>query len=507
MNVFTGARESQQPRKQTVEPKTTFHISDPWGRVGYRSKRVGWLMLVAFAALGFIAVRLLMVQVVDREQHLGEISRHITRSSITGERGNILARDGSFLATTDSATTIGANPGLIISAQATALAIAPILNMPTQKIYELLSKDLSYVHLQREVPPHIADRIRALELPGIEYREEPDRVYPNGNEFARNLLGQVDRDEQPLNGIELQFADLLAGQPGSRVDYVAAFDSVKLPGGDLDYEPPKAGYDIETTIHTPIQRLVEEVLKTAVVTSGANWATAIVLDVATAEVLALADIDHFKESGQARVAGASSAYAKQFEPGSVAKTFTIAAAIEEDLTWPEEVFKVPYLYQYSDKPFREPYVYEDRELTVTQILSKSSNIGTIQIAERLGPDQMYHYLRAFGLGQYSSGDGDNPSFPHETRGKLKPPQDWEGIDLAAISFGQGVSVTAIQIAAAYNTIANNGKYIPSSLVRGFVTPEGASREIETQVSQDVLSATTAQQMLSLIHISEPTRPY
>ncbi len=237
MNVFTGARESQQPRKHTVEPKTTFHISDPWGRVGYRSKRVGWLMLVAFAALGFIAVRLLMVQVVDREQHLGEISRHITRSSITGERGNILARDGSFLATTDSATTIGANPGLIISAQATALAIAPILDMPTQKIYELLSKDLSYVHLQREVPPHIADRIRALELPGIEYREEPDRVYPNGNEFARNLLGQVDRDEQPLNGIELQFADLLAGQPGSRVDYVAAFDSVKLPGGDLDYEP------------------------------------------------------------------------------------------------------------------------------------------------------------------------------------------------------------------------------------------------------------------------------
>ena len=439
-----------------------------------------------------------MVQVVDREQHLGEISRHITRSSITGERGNILARDGSFLATTDSATTIGANPGLIISPQATALAIAPILNMPTQKIYELLSKDLSYVHLQREVPPHIADRIRALELPGIEYREEPDRVYPNGNEFARNLLGQVDRDEQPLNGIELQFADLLAGQPGSRVDYVAAFDSVKLPGGDLDYEPPKAGYDIETTIHTPIQRLVEEVLKTAVVTSGANWATAIVLDVATAEVLALADIDHFKESGQARVAGASSAYAKQFEPGSVAKTFTIAAAIEEDLTWPEEVFKVPYLYQYSDKPFREPYVYEDRELTVTQILSKSSNIGTIQIAERLGPDQMYHYLRAFGLGQYSSGDGDNPSFPHETRGKLKPPQDWEGIDLAAISFGQGVSVTAIQVAAAYNTIANNGKYMPSSLVRGFVTPEGASREIEPQVSQDVLSATTAKQMRAML---------
>ena len=233
-------------------------------------------------------------------------------------------------------------------------------------------------------------------------------------------------------------------------------------------------------------------------TSGANWATAIVLDVATAEVLALADIDHFKESGQARVAGASSAYAKQFEPGSVAKTFTIAAAIEEDLTWPEEVFKVPYLYQYSDKPFREPYVYEDRELTVTQILSKSSNIGTIQIAERLGPDQMYHYLRAFGLGQYSSGAGDNPSFPHETRGKLKPPQDWEGIDLAAISFGQGVSVTAIQVAAAYNTIANNGKYMPSSLVRGFVTPEGASREIEPQVSQDVLSATTAKQMRAML---------
>ena len=159
---------------------------------------------------------------------------------------------------------------------------------------------------------------------------------------------------------------------------------------------------------------------------------------------------------------------------------------------------MPHLYQYSDKPLREPYVYEDREHTVTQNLSKSSNIGTIQIAERLGPDQMYHYLRAFGLGQYSSGDRDNPSFPHETRGKLKPPQDWEGIDLAAISFGQGVSVTAIQIAAAYNTIANNGKYKPSSLVRGFVTSEGASRTMDTSFGQEVLSATTAKQMRAML---------
>ena len=132
-------------------------------------------MLLAVGVLGVIAMRLVQVQVIDREQYLSEISRHITTSLIAGDRGNILSRDGSFLVTTDSSTTIGANPQLITNAYPTALLIAAELNMSEQKIYELLSReDRNYVHLKREVAPDIVDNIRKLNLDGIAFREEPD---------------------------------------------------------------------------------------------------------------------------------------------------------------------------------------------------------------------------------------------------------------------------------------------------------------------------------------------
>lgn len=457
-------------------------------------------MLLVVGVLGVIAMRLVQVQVIDREQYLSEISRHITTSLIAGDRGNILSRDGSFLVTTDSSTTIGANPQLITNAYPTALLIAAELNMSEQKIYELLSReDRNYVHLKREVAPDVVDNIRKLNLDGIAFREEPDRAYPNGDGFARNLLGQVDVDETPLNGIEKQFNQQLAGQPGSRVDYVSLSDQpVKLRGGDLNYEAPRRGSDVRTTIHIPIQRSAEEALKKSVLESGANWGTAIVLDVATAEVLALTDISIDKESGEPWVPGKSHAYIKAFEPGSVVKTFTIATALDLGYIHPEEVFEVPHKYQYADKEFDEPYVSQDRQLTVSEILSKSSNIGTIQIGERVGPDQLYSYLHRFGLGRYSTGSDEMQGLPGETRGKLKRPQDWEGTVPATIAFGQGVSVTAIQLAAAYNVIANDGRYTPASLVQGFETPDGSFRRLQVLTSHTVLSATTAKQMRDML---------
>ena len=180
------------------------------------------------------------------------------------------------------------------------------------------------------------------------------------------------------------------------------------------------------------------------------------------------------------------------------KTFTIATALDLGYIHPEEVFEVPHKYQYADKEFDEPYVSQDRQLTVSEILSKSSNIGTIQIGERVGPDQLYFYLHRFGLGRYSTGSDEMQGLPGETRGKLKRPQDWEGTVPATIAFGQGVSVTAIQLAAAYNVIANDGRYTPASLVQGFETPDGSFRRLEVLTSHTVLSATTAKQMRDML---------
>ncbi|MBM44958.1 MAG: hypothetical protein CL458_01755 [Acidimicrobiaceae bacterium] len=499
MKVFLGNPETKAPQAQSAtSPKGVSFLSQPLGRIGYRSRRVGSLIFFSSGLLLLIATRLFWVQVVDREEHLAEIYRRKAEISIQGSTGRILDRDGSFMAVTDVRPTIGANPRLIASPWAAARALAPDLSMSVDALYGLLSKDRAYVYLKRQVTPEVEEAIRSLELPGIEIRQETARLYPNGQEFARNFIGQVNIDEEPLNGIEAQYAHTLSGKAGVRQDYVAntAGRSMRLPGGDLNYQAPEPGSDLVTTIHAPTQYLAEGILKQAVEESGAKWGTAVVLDAESAEVLALVDIDRGEESELVKVAATSGAYGKTFEPGSVSKTFTIAAAIELGEVSSGEIFKIPSSYQYADKKYSDPY--SGQELAVAEVLAKSSNVGTIQIAERLGADQMYHYLRAFGFGKYSSGDDVTPSLPHESRGKLKLPQDWEGTDLANISFGQGLSVTAIQVAAAYNVIANDGVYVAPSLVRGTLTPTGAYRPLSKSSGQKVLSEATTEEMREML---------
>ena len=498
MKVSIGTPEVRPADAQSAtSTRQTSFFSEPLGRVGYRSRRVGSLILLSSGLLLLIATRLFEIQVIDREQYLTEIYRHTAKTAIQGPTGSILDRENGLLAVTDSLPTIGANPALVSSPRATASLLAPILGMPIDGLYESLSnKRLKYIHLKREVAPEVADQVRLLEQAGIEIREEDARFYPNGDEFARNLLGQVNIDEEPQNGIEDQYSHVLAGTDGLRQDYVAVGRSIRLPGGDLDYRPAEPGSDVVTTIHRGTQFFVERILKEAVDVSGANWGTAVVLDADTAEVLALVDVDRSKEGGGVGVAAKSLAYIKTFEPGSISKTFTVAAAIEEGRVSPEEMFEIPDTYQFADKEYSDPYA--GRQFSVGEILAKSSNVGTIQIAERVGSDQLHSYLRKFGFGQYSSGHSEAPTLPGESRGRLKVPQDWEGTDLASVSFGQSIAVTAIQIAAAYNVIANDGLYVPPSLIRGTIDPAGTFHPISTPTGRKVIGARTTRQMREML---------
>ena len=496
VSLETPELRAIQRQPKTSSQQTSF-FSQPFGRVGYRSQRIGRLIFLSSGLLLLIATRLFEIQVIDREQHLSEIYRHKDKTMIEGATGNILDRERGLLAVTDSLPTIGANPGLVDRPRKTASLLAPILGMSIDSLYDrLTNQQQTYINLKREVTGEVADQVRWLDEVGIEIREEKARFYPNGDEFARNLLGQVNIDEEPLNGIEVQYAHLLSGKAGVRQDYVAARRSIRLPGGDLEYQAAEPGSDLVTTIHRGTQYFAERTLKNAVDASGANWGTAVVLDAETAQVLALVDIDRSNEGGSVGVAAKSSAYIKTFEPGSISKTFTIASALEEGRVTPEEIFEIPNTYQFADKKYSDPY--GGQQLSVREILAKSSNVGTIQIAERVGSDQLHSYLRRFGFGQYSSGNSEAPSLPDESRGKLKVPQRWEGTDLAAISFGQGISVTAIQIAAAYNVIANDGLYIPPSLVHGTVTPAGSFRPAVVPDGQKVLTAATVKQMREML---------
>jgi cell division protein FtsI (penicillin-binding protein 3) len=468
--------------------------------VGYRGRRIGLLILCASLIFTLFTVRLVDIQILNRNQYIDGINGHIVRSSISGSRGAILDRDGSVLAFSDTLPTIGANPRSVIHLYDVASQIAPLIGESQATIIDRLRSDKAYVHLKRQVTPNIGDQIRQLGLVGIEIRDEPARRYPNGAAFARNVIGNVDVDQKPLSGLELQFASLLSGQAGSRTNFVSGTSSgsVRLPGADIAFEPAQPGQSLITTLHAPTQLLVESILQKAVTVSGANWGTAIVLDVATGEVLALADVGNSSTAEQARVTGSSGAYINSFEPGSATKPFTIAAALEEGRIAPDQIIKVPASYKYSDKVFKEPYVGEDRELSISEILAKSSNIGTIRIAEKLGKDHLYSYLRAFGFGEFTSGEAGVPAWPGETRGKLHPPTQWEGTGLANIAFGQGVSVTGIQLAAAFNTIANDGEYVAPSLILGKAGSDGVMRPFPSGVRRQVVSATTAKTMRDML---------
>ena len=466
--------------------------------MGYRGRRIGLLILSTALIFTLLTARLVDIQIVNRNQYIDGINGHSVRSSISGSRGAILDRNLSVLAFSDTLPTIGANPESVAHLYAFASQIAPLIGESQKTIIDRLRSDKAYVHLKRQVSPDIADQIRKLELPGIEIRDETARLYPNGDDFARNILGNVDVDQKPLNGLELQFASLLSGQAGSRTNFVSGTGSVRLPGDDIAFEPAQPGQSLVTTIHAPTQLLVEGVLQEAVATSGANWGTAIVLDVATGEVLALVDIASSSTPGQARVTGSSGAYINSFEPGSATKPFTIAAALEQGRIAPDQIINVPASYKYSDKVYKQQGVNEDRQLSISEILAKSSNIGTIRIAEELGKDQLYSYLRKFGFGEFTSGQANTPPWPGETRGKLHHPAQWEGTRLANIAFGQGISVTGMQLAAAFNTIANDGKYIAPSLIRGIAGSDGVIHPISSGVQRQVVSATTAKTMRGML---------
>ena len=474
-------------------------VTRPFGQVGYRGRRIGLLILLTTFLLVGIAGRLLQVQIIERENFLGELYRHVDHASLEGQRGRILDRDGGFLVITDHLPSIGVNPQLVQRPMQVARLLSPILGKSVEDLYSRISnRQLQYVPLMRQVSPEVEQKVLSLDLAGLEIRSEEARVYPKGEDFARNLLGQVDVDEKPLNGLEAQFSEQLSGKAGLRTEYVSASGSIRLPGGGLSYEAPHPGSDIQITLHTGTQYRVEEILKKAVLGSGANWGAAIVLDVETAEVLALADVNRSQSDGQVRVSGASGSYLNAFEPGSVAKTLTIAAALDLNRISTDEIFAIPNRYQFADKTFDEPYVDFDRQLDVSEILAKSSNVGTIQISERLTHDELYEYFRGFGLGAYSSGLEATPAFPNESRGRLVPPRQWKGTDHAVISFGHSVSVTAIQLAGAYNVIANDGRFVPPTLARAAINSQGSVSPLSAAKSRQVLDATTATQMREML---------
>lgn len=452
------------------------------------------VLLAALAlVLATIAVRLVTIQAVAPERYvaLGEAQRTRTMV-IPAPRGTIFDRNGRELALSVPQTTVWADPRQVTDPVAEARALAPVLGLDAQVLRDRLTRSAAFVYLARAVPDDVAARVRRLGLDGIHFTEEPKRFLPAGA-LAAPVLGLVGVDHEGLSGLELQYEARLAGRPGELSTERDATGTVEIPAGQREFRPPAPGEDLVLTLDRALQYETERALAAEIQRSGARGGIAVVMDPRTGDVLAMANLRSDPATGQVVPAAANDAVVRVYEPGSVNKVITIAAALEEGVVRPTTVLTVPWSLPVADHVFHDHDPHPPVRWSVTDILANSSNIGTIMIGQKLGRQRIDRYLRAFGLGA-KTGLG----FPGESAGLLLDPKRWSGTSIGTVPIGQGLAVTALQMLVAYNTIANGGVRVAPRLVKATIDSRGREVPAPPAPRHRVVSEQTARQLTAML---------
>ncbi|MGK2930805.1 MAG: peptidoglycan D,D-transpeptidase FtsI family protein, partial [Acidimicrobiales bacterium] len=473
-----GARRTPPPPRRPARP----------GRLERRS-----FVLKAALAMLLLAVvgKLIEVQVVEPDRFVaaGEEQR-LRTVRLEANRGRILDRAGHDLALSVQRPSVFADPSQIEDPLATARALAPLLGVHVDALTADLSRDTQFVYLTRRIDDELAGRIVELDLRGIHLHEEPARFTPSEN-LARSIIGTVADDQTGSTGVELIYDDVLTGTPGE-LRYERARDGGTIAAAGETRVQAQPGSDVVLTLDRSLQYEAERVLAEQVDELGAKGGMIAVSRPADGEILALANITRNADE-EIITAGANRAVIDVFEPGSVNKVITIAAALEEGLVEPDSTRVVPDRYQVSDHQFSDDHEHPTAPMTVTDILAKSSNVGTIMLGQELGKERIDQYLRSFGFGTTSSLD-----FPNESGGILLDTDKWSGTSIGSIPIGQGIAVTAMQMLSAYNVIANDGVYVAPRLVDATVAPDGTRTQIRSADARRVVSAETAAQVRAML---------
>jgi cell division protein FtsI (penicillin-binding protein 3) len=449
-------------------------------------------LLIVFSLLfGAIVVRLGYVQVVGAERYVayGEEQR-IDPIALPAGRGTIFDREGNDLALSVPAKSIGADPSVLAAPSAAASQLSRTLGLDVKETLAKLTGEGHFVYLARQVDEDVASKVEKLNIPGVLVFDESRRLAPAGD-LARSLLGSVDIDNVGVSGLELRYDDALAGTPG---EYVIERDLAgrTIPAGRHLIDPPEPGDDLVLTIDRGLQFETENIMAAQVRAVGAKSGWAIVSDPETGEILALANIEADPKTGGVGNTGNDLAVTSMYEPGSVNKVITMAAALEEGIVAPDTVLDVPDALRVADHTYTDSHSLPPR-LTATDILAESSNIGTIKIAQELGMERLDDYLRRFGFGRQTA-----LGLPHEEEGAMVDPENWSGTSIGSIPIGQGISVTAMQMLFAYNTIANDGVYVPPTLLRATFDADGERHDVPPGEGRRVVSPTTAAQVRDML---------
>ena len=448
------------------------------------------ILVVWLAAIGF---RLVFLQVLHYGDYVQRAQRQQQRSiEVAAKRGVIYDRNGHELAMSVQVDSIFAVPAEIPDQPSTAAILARVLKLDRQDILARLQSSRAFAWIARKVDADTGERIRALNLKGIYFQKESKRFYPK-RELAAQVLGYVGLDDEGLGGLEREFDGRLRGRPGKML---ISMDAKRRWFGRVERQPD-SGQNLVLTIDEKIQYIAEREIERALQETHAEAATIIVQNPHTGEVLALANRPTFNPNLFGKVpaqAMKNRAVSDVYEPGSTFKIVTVAAALEEKLTRPEEMIDCQEgAIQIGGLRIRDHEKFG--MLSVSDIVAHSSDVGAIKLGLRLGDERFDHYIRAFGFGSQTGIE-----LPGETRGLTKPVSRWSKVSIGAISMGQEIGISAVQLASMVSSIANDGVFIPSRIMAGTMAPSAPLQNVAYHVPQQrrVISPLTAVEMKKML---------
>ena len=448
-----------------------------------------WLVLWC----GAICARLVWLQIFKYGQFEQRAERQQQRSTeVAAKRGIIYDRSGHELAMSIAVDSVFAVPTEIRDLGQAVSLIAGITKADPRELLARCKAGRTFCWVARKPDAETAARIRAMNLRGIYFQKESKRFYPK-RDLAAQVLGYVGMDDEGLSGIEREYDDQLRGKPGR---LLISVDARKKWFGSVEKQP-EPGQNVVLTIDQQIQYIAERELKAAIQQTHAESGTVIVQNPHTGEVLALANWPTFNPNLSAEITPQrlkNHAVSDIYEPGSTFKVVTISGALNENLTRPDENFDC----QMGSIVINGRRIHDWHPfgvMPVSDILAHSSDVGAIKIALRLGEERFYKYIRAFGFGQQTGIE-----LPGETRGLTKPVSRWSKVSIGAISMGQEIGVSPLQLAAMISTIANDGVWTPARIVAATLQPQSTPQMIafHPALERRVLSPLAAAEMKQMM---------
>jgi len=463
------------------------------------------LLLVVSAFVG----RLIYVQIVDADR-LNAISTQAREASRTlpAIRGNIIDSDGRILATTVVSWDVNVDPKLVgpvvltidgekvaFTKNQMAKKLSGIINVPTDVLIKKMTGTSRYANLKKSVSAATYTKLIELKLPWIYFDEKQERHYPDGA-VAGNILGFVGSDGSALEGIERMMNSCLAGTDGKET-YIEGVDGIRIPSSVQTIQQVKHGSDVVLSINSDLQYSAQQEMAATVKRLQADWASAIVIEVATGRILAAAEaptVDPNNPSGVQAQNRSSRIFRSAFEPGSILKPVAAATAMDVGKATPLSQVVAPYSLRMPwGQNINDSHQHPPDKLTLTGVLVDSSNTGIVQLGGKVSSKTRYEYMQKFGMG---SKTGVN--FEGESSGLLEDYTNWDRMTDKTVMFGQGVSLTPIQTASIYQTIANNGVRLSPVLVEGCMDKSGTLTRTAVDAPVKVITEKTASRTIDML---------